>query len=213
MSHLSCAATGQQCAQLQSSGTSTSTASGQGTSTKPINSSVAAFLQRLTTRSSPNPVATQDLAHRTITSLADSSSSMAAAVSTSQTDAADAVVPQGTFQDDTCDAADASSETDGLADSHHVQEHSEPFDSFLQEAEQAAGMLLTTRQHNGGSCAQQGAGSSSSISGSGMAGGGSGVAASAAGKQQYHAQLAKMLQAVEQLEQQLQERIKPVRLA
>jgi hypothetical protein len=155
-------------------------------------------------------VATQDLAHPTITSLAGSSSSMAAAVSTPQTDAADAVVPQGTIPDDTCDAADASSETDGLADSDHVQEHSAPFDSFLQEAQQAAAMLVTTRQHNGGSYAQQGAGSSSSGS-SGMAGGGSGVAASGSGKQQYHEQLANMLQAVEQLEQQLQDRSKPVR--
>jgi hypothetical protein len=98
---------------------------------------------------------------------------------------------------------DAGADADGLAsdidcstDAGSVSE-SQPFDAWLQQAEQAARQLFPSSQ----------AGNSPQLCSSDSAVAGS----DAVGARQYHQQLESMLQAVEQLECELQERARVVR--
>lgn len=203
---------GQQCSQQHSSGTSTGTSSGQGPSTRPVNASVEAFLLRLTTRSSPAPAVAADAPQHTDCPAPKPDSSTADAGSMPEACAGSAHAAVA------CDTADvvqqpagasSEAETDSVSDTDHA-EVSQPFEAFLQEAEQlqAAAMLAAAgRHHDNSKTAQQEGGRGPT--GSDGATSGAAAAAAAAGAS-YHARLASMLDAVEHLEQQLHQRSTPV---
>jgi hypothetical protein len=102
------------------------------------------------------------------------------------------------------DACDAGSEADyaGLT--------SEPFEAWLQQAEQTAAMLSAAAGRDTLSMPQTGCGSSGSKRTA--LGADARDAAPSAAASMYHQKLEDMLQAVEQLESELQDRAVPVRL-
>lgn len=209
----------QQCVLQPSSGTGTpaAAASGQGPPNRPVNRSLAAFLLKLATRSSdagnsstagsaggavgicPAAAAASCSSRMDPVSLAvaAATASVCPGRMASTEPAAVAASAQDAGADVSAnDADDASSDADRSLDADSVLE-SEPFDAWLEQAEQAATKLVSSSQAGN---SQQLRSSDSAVTGG-----------DAAGVSQYHQQLDSMLQAVEQLECELQERARPAR--
>lgn len=209
-----CTAAAQLCVQQQHSSTSTavSAAACQGpTSQRPINSSFEAFLQKLTARTAVTlppagsycntvppvePSASQGAAG---TGACTPASAAAAAASVP----AEQSAPDLVAADDAPDTDAACDDDDCSRDADSSWVPSAPFDVFLEQAQEAAALLAAAAACGGTSSVQDTVGTAGS---DGTAAGRT-VAVSA-----YHQQLDSMLQAVEQLESQLEQRAKPVRV-
>jgi hypothetical protein len=199
------AAAAQQCVQQQYSSTSTaaSAAAGQGpASQRPINSSVEAFLQKLTTRTPVSTLPPAGSCPDTVPPVEPVVSQGATAASVPVEQSATGLIPADDAPDTDAACDDSSDDCSADADSSGVQ--SAPFDSFLEQAQEAAALLAASAACGGTSSVMQ---DTVSTGGTDGAAAGRTVAVSA-----YHQQLDSMLQAVEQLESQLEQRAKPVRV-
>lgn len=201
------AAASQQCIQQQHSSTSTSAsaAAGQIPTSRPINSSAQSFLQKLKTRSNLPPANYCDTVHPVEPGVTQATAGTDACTPAGLAAAAAASVPPEQSAPG-CDTAEEAHDTDAACDEDcsadtrsSVAAQSAPFDSFLEQAQEAAALLAAAC---GGTSRVQ------DIGGTGSDGAAAGTAAVSA----YHHQLDSMLQAVEQLESQLEQRARPVRV-